>query len=205
FVEFFGWFEDEEHVFLAMEYFPYGTLDKFIKPSLTERDAQIIALQVLEGMRIMHEERFTHRDLKPQNVFVVQKSPQWWVKIGDFGISKRVANNDTALRTSTGTPSYIAPEIFHYVPLLDDECEAYTNAVDMWSFGCVVYEMLALQVPFIDWPKNLVAYCNGGQFPDAPLKARSASSKAIDFVQRILTAIPSLRPTAQEALNSFWL
>ncbi|RFU24744.1 hypothetical protein B7463_g11592, partial [Scytalidium lignicola] len=202
FVEFFGWFENDDYIFIAMEYFSHGTLDKFIS-TLTERDVQIITLQVLEGVRIMHEERFAHRDLKPQNIFVVQKSPNWWVKIGDFGISKRVANNETALRTNTGTPNYTAPEIFHYVSLEDDESEAYTNAVDIWSLGCMVYEMLALQVPFIDWPKNLVAYCNGGPFPDAPLKAR-ATTHAINFVSHILTPLPYQRPTAQEALNSSW-
>jgi hypothetical protein len=49
-----------------MEYFPHGTLDIFLTPALVERDAQTIALQLLEGLRIMHEEQFTHRDLKPQ-------------------------------------------------------------------------------------------------------------------------------------------
>lgn len=66
FVEFFGWFEDDDHVYLAMEYFPNGTLDHFITKGLLEHDAQIIGQQLLEGLRIMHQEQFTHRDLKPQ-------------------------------------------------------------------------------------------------------------------------------------------
>jgi len=49
-----------------MEYFQHGTLDRFITQELGERDAQTISLQLLEGLRIMHEEQFTHRDLKPQ-------------------------------------------------------------------------------------------------------------------------------------------
>ena len=49
-----------------MEYFQHGTLDRYITPALGERDAQTIALQMLEGLKIMHEEQFTHRDLKPQ-------------------------------------------------------------------------------------------------------------------------------------------
>jgi len=66
FVEFFGWFEDKENVFLAMEYFPMGTLDNFIDEKLYEGDVRKISLQLLEGLHIMHEEGFTHRDLKPQ-------------------------------------------------------------------------------------------------------------------------------------------
>src|ERR1700753_1655274 len=104
-----------------MEYFQHGTLDLYIQDKLTETDARIIAQQLLEGLRIMHEEHFTHRDLKPQvsrlqqiysaasmlirqNIFVVQHSPNWWVKIGDFGMSKRVSHNSTILQTKVGTP-----------------------------------------------------------------------------------------------------
>ncbi|KAH8695455.1 kinase-like domain-containing protein, partial [Talaromyces proteolyticus] len=203
FVEFFGWFEDEDHVYLAMEYFHNGTLDRFITKGLSEQDSRIIAQQLLEGLRIMHQEQFTHRDLKPQNIFVVQQSPYWWVKIGDFGISKRAAKDDTVLRTSTGTPLYLAPEVFHYLPMQDEETGTYTNAVDIWSFACVVYEMLTLRVPFADWPKNLVAFCNGGPFPEVPLKDR-VTSTAIDFVKSVLVASPDRRPTAKQALESPW-
>jgi hypothetical protein len=66
FVEFLGWFENEDNVFLAMEHFPLGTLENFISEELKEEDARVISAQLLEGLKIMHEEGFTHRDLKPQ-------------------------------------------------------------------------------------------------------------------------------------------
>lgn len=66
FVNFLGWFDDEEKVYIAMEYFQYGTLGEYISESLSEKDARIITLQLLEGLKIMHDEHFTHRDLKPQ-------------------------------------------------------------------------------------------------------------------------------------------
>ncbi|QKX63248.1 uncharacterized protein TRUGW13939_10417 [Talaromyces rugulosus] len=201
FVKFFGWFEDDDHVYLAMEYFRNGTLDHFIAKGLLEQDAQIIGQQLLEGLKIMHQEQFTHRDLKPQNIFVVQQSPYWWVKIGDLGISKRAAKDDTVLRTSTGTPLYLAPEVFHYLPFQDEETDTYTNAVDIWSFACVLYEMLALQVPFTDWPRDLVAFCHGAPFPDGPLMDR-VSTIAIDFVKSVLVPTPEKRPTAQEAFGA---
>jgi hypothetical protein len=66
FVTFLGWFDDDQHVYIAMEYFQFGTLDLYITQALKENDARTIALQLLEGVKIMHDEQFTHRDLKPQ-------------------------------------------------------------------------------------------------------------------------------------------
>lgn len=107
------------------------------------------------------------------------------------------------LRTSTGTPLYLAPEVLHYLPYQDEETDAYTNAVDIWSFACVLYEMLALQVPFTDWPRNLVAFCNGAAFPDGPLINR-VSASSVGFVKTVLVPAPEKRPTAQEALGAEW-
>ncbi|KAE8441992.1 hypothetical protein EG329_004118 [Mollisiaceae sp. DMI_Dod_QoI] len=205
FVEFLGWFEDEDYIFLAMEYFPLGSLDRFMTDEIKERDAKIISLQLLEGLAVMHEEGFTHRDLKPHNIFVVQKQPVWWVKIGDFGITKRVSNNDTALHTATGTPPYLAPEVSHYVETGNDESETYTKAVDVWSFACVVYQqIMALQVPFPNYPRSLLSFCRGGSFPIQPLSKRK-SPEGIDFIKSVLIPLPILRPRAQDLLQSEWL
>lgn len=75
FVEFLGWFENEESIFLAMEYFPQGTLWAFIQDAISEDSIQVIAIQLLEGLRIMHSEGFTHRDLKPQVCILLPVPP----------------------------------------------------------------------------------------------------------------------------------
>jgi Protein kinase domain len=69
FVEFLGWFEDLESVYLAMEYLPLGDLEDNVLAvggSIKETEVREIAVQVLEGLRIMHLENFAHRDLKPK-------------------------------------------------------------------------------------------------------------------------------------------
>jgi serine/threonine protein kinase len=81
-----------------------------------------------------------------QNIFIVSSSP-WWVKIGDFGISKRIEAELTELRTQVGTLNYQAPEV---VGCGIDEEDDYTMAVDLWSLGCVVYKILTKSVPFTD-------------------------------------------------------
>jgi serine/threonine protein kinase len=69
FVEFFGWFEDPESVYLAMEYVPLGDLEENVQGiggTIKEAEVRDITNQILEGLKIMHLEKFVHRDLKPQ-------------------------------------------------------------------------------------------------------------------------------------------
>jgi serine/threonine protein kinase len=69
FVEFLGWFEDSDSVYLAMEYIPLGDLEHNVpsRPGqLVEPEIRLITFQILEGLKIMHSESFVHRDLKPK-------------------------------------------------------------------------------------------------------------------------------------------
>lgn len=65
-MDFYGWFENRDSVFLTMEYFPYGDLSNYITAGFEEQEAKSITMQVLEGLKVMHKMDFTHRDLKPQ-------------------------------------------------------------------------------------------------------------------------------------------
>jgi serine/threonine protein kinase len=72
FVEFFGWFEDPESVYLVMEYVPLGDLEENVVANggtIKEGEARDITVQILEGLKIMHLENFVHRDLKPKVSF----------------------------------------------------------------------------------------------------------------------------------------
>ncbi len=65
FVKSFGWYDDDDSIFIAMEYLPDGDLHKHLNSPLSETEGQRIVSQVLEGLRFMHDLEFTHRDLKP--------------------------------------------------------------------------------------------------------------------------------------------
>jgi serine/threonine protein kinase len=126
------------------------------------------------------------------------------VKLGDFGIAKRVSKNETALKTMIGTPLYLAPEVLHYGIDEDADVDSYTNAVDVWSFGCVAYEMLALKVPFPTPHRDLRAFCAGGPLPVSPLLPRTSNS-GIEFLKWLLVSNPGNRPSAKEAMEAEWL
>ena len=117
----------------------------------------------------------------------------WWVKLGDFGITKRIDNEQTALRTRIGTARYLAPEIED-----DDFPDSdYTKAVDMWSLGCVIYTILARKPPF------LTTASKKKPFPEAALKV-CASADATDLVRTLLAKAPAERPTAKDPRSCPW-
>ncbi|KAH6703240.1 kinase-like domain-containing protein [Leptodontidium sp. MPI-SDFR-AT-0119] len=149
-----------------------------------EAGVKDIAMQILEGLKIMHLERFVHRDLKPKNVLVCRGPPHWWVKLADFGLSKR-RTEDTALRTQTGTQAYMAPEILNYIPGHSE----YTYAVDIWALGCIIYRLISGVVPFPPG-LSLTNFCGDEErFP----------SKALEMIlERSLL-------TAGEALDHAWI
>ena len=205
FVDFLGWWDSPDSVFLAMEYFPIGSLEDNISSGPPNEQVIDVMVQLLEGLEIMHAEGFAHRDLKPANIFVVQKNPKWWVKIGDFGISKRIQNQDTSLRTFTGTHDYMAPEFFGYVDGIDDERSDYTHAVDIWALGCVVYKIWTHRVPFPSHSnlRPLQRYCSGRDpFPGEALISAGCTDVDIANIKALLKPEPHERPSAKAALET---
>jgi hypothetical protein len=124
------------------------------------------------------------------------------VKIGDFGIAKRVLQTDsTALRTEIGTPSFRAPEV---MGLIDDDQDEYTNAVDIWSLGCVSYWLSTQRVPFSS--KELIKFtARSTDFPLNPLLSKSVTNEGIIFLRKAIAIQPSERFTALIALDDPWL
>lgn len=125
------------------------------------------------------------------------------MKIGDFGIAKRVKNAQTALRTEIGTPHYQAPEILGY---LDEyaESSSYNSLVDIWSLGCVLYKIITQEVPFPS-ASITMRFCNGKRPFDVTSLSKKVSPLGTTFIAGLLIPLPQERPTAADALRSPWL
>lgn len=128
--------------------------------------------------------------------------PHWRVKIGDFGFSKPIDQSISGSLTARGTTKYSAPEIIDF--LGTRQTAEYTTAMDMWSFGCVIYELFVKACPFEDL-RSLENYTNTRDFPKAALGAVGASAISVKLIQTLLKVVPTDRATAEEALNSEWL
>lgn len=195
FVQLIGWFPSNGYIYFAMEYCPLGDITQCFQDPLSEVDARNIGSQVLEGLTKLHEIRIIHRDIKPQNILVQQRDPIW-VKISDFGISKRVIDGETEARTQSGTQGYMAPEVFGP---LDDEVEssAYTSAVDIWSLGCFLHYLLTKEPPFKDYAA-LNRYKAGKAFPEEKLIAHDVGSPGRKLIKDLVVFEPERRPAAAD-------
>lgn len=93
-------------------------------------------LQILIGLHGIHKQNILHRDLKTSNIFLKSRGRE--VRIGDFGVA-RTLREDFA-KTVVGTPYFLSPEICENQP--------YNSKTDIWSLGCIVYEMCTFSHPF---------------------------------------------------------
>lgn len=142
-----------------------------------------------------------------QNIFVVEKPPEkWWVKIGDFGISKRIDRGATELRTINGTPGFIAPEIaLRQLYEVGVDESSYDFTVDLWSLGVIAFYMLTLKHPFLKL-ENLISYAQGNLAMSKLCSKYSViNEKASSFLGLLMAPKAKDRGTAKEALKHSWL
>ncbi|EGX96408.1 protein kinase, putative [Cordyceps militaris CM01] len=197
-----GWYESHDCIFIVMEYLEHGDLQKHLKQPLQEREARLITSQVLEGLRFMHENGFTHRDLKPANIMVVNKGPRWFVKIADFGISKRRHESSMSLQTpQRGTVGFAAPEVFG----VGNAKGSYTSVVDMWSLGAVVYTMFTRTTPF-PTVGDVCRYARGEiGFPLEKLKQCRITQHCQQFIMSLMVPDARQRLSSSKADKHPWM
>ncbi|KNC49433.1 NEK protein kinase [Thecamonas trahens ATCC 50062] len=141
-VQFVEAVRNAEAMQIVMEYCPGGDLAGVIAkarkaraPQVGFSEARIMrwTWQIGSALEYLHARRILHRDLKAHNVFVTASGD---VKLGDFGIARRLASHDLA-STMIGTPLYMAPEVLAGKP--------YGFKSDVWSLGCIVYELASFK------------------------------------------------------------
>lgn len=103
---------------------------------MAEDEVWNIALKLINGLYALHSMKIVHRDIKCANVFLCKDGS---VKLGDLNVSKIAKFG--LMQTQTGTPYYASPEVWQDKP--------YNEKCDIWSLGCVIYELAAQHPPFL--------------------------------------------------------
>ena len=191
--------ENEDYIFIVMEYIEGGTLGQYFKKknfNFSERQASSIMSQIASGVKYLHKYGIVHRDLKPDNIMITQQNDFGVIKIMDFGLSKIVSTQERMV-DGYGTLSYVAPEVLLRTP--------YNKEVDIWSMGVILYYMLCGHLPFKGNKEVIIAekiVNDDLEFDDEEWEVRS--KKVRELISACLKKEPEERITIDDFLNHPW-
>ncbi|ORY33754.1 kinase-like domain-containing protein [Naematelia encephala] len=194
-VRLYGWFHDENRIFLMMEFAGQGELYNHLARSgrFSEKRASGYIRQVADGLAYLHTKNVIHRDIKPENLLLSLNGD---IKIADFGWSVYSPHED-GQRTLAGTLSYVSPEMVLGQP--------YGRAVDIWALGVLTYELVCGEEPFgadTTYGPRLVqsriCRCDV-QFPDF------VSDKGRSFISKLLQLRPADRLPLADVPHDTWI
>eukprot|EP00268_Persea_americana_P051653 TRINITY_DN571_c2_g1_i1.p1 TRINITY_DN571_c2_g1~~TRINITY_DN571_c2_g1_i1.p1 ORF type:complete len:416 (+),score=61.52 TRINITY_DN571_c2_g1_i1:395-1642(+) len=180
-------------IYIILEFITGGELfDKIVHHGrLSESESRRYFQQLIDGVDYCHSKGVYHRDLKPENLLL---DSQGNLKISDFGLSASPAEGVALLRTTCGTPNYVAPEVLSH--------KGYNGAVaDIWSCGVILYVLLAGYLPFDEVDlTTLYSKIERADFSCPswfPVGAKS-------LIQRILDPNPETRIRIEEIRSDEW-
>uniref|UniRef100_A0A4X2LLG8 Serine/threonine-protein kinase Nek3 n=1 Tax=Vombatus ursinus TaxID=29139 RepID=A0A4X2LLG8_VOMUR len=185
-------FEADGHLYIVMEYCDEGDLMQKIKHQRGKLFPEDMILhwftQMCLGVNHIHKKRVLHRDIKSKNVFLTQNGH---IKLGDFGSARLLSKPMAFACTYVGTPYYVPPEIWENMP--------YNNKSDIWSLGCILYELCTLKHPFQanSWKNLILKICKGSYNP-----LPSHYSYELHYlIKQMFKRDPTSRPSATTILS----
>ncbi|KAM9319865.1 serine/threonine-protein kinase Nek5-like [Gastrophryne carolinensis] len=203
-VTFFTSFTERNSLYIVMEYCDCGDLARRInmQRGILFDENQILNwfVQISLGLKHIHDRKVLHRDIKSQNIFLASNGTI--AKLGDFGIARILNNTMELARTCVGTPYYLSPEICENRP--------YNNKTDIWSLGCVLYELCTLKHPFEsnNLRQLVLKICRGRYDPPSPRYSydlRSLISQMFKISPRDRPSITSIlkKPFVEKRICNF--
>ncbi|CAD8084904.1 unnamed protein product [Paramecium primaurelia] len=204
-IKLFESFEDTKNIYLVMELCTGGGLfDKLIdKDNYTEKEAQEIFLQIIQAINYCHFHGICHRDLKPEHILFLDKTPNSPIKV--IGFEDSVFFHDNAYKTKDGktqitkkigTPYYIAPEVLG---------GKYDEVCDIWSAGVILYILLTGDVPFNGTSEQeILKVVKSGIYNMEIPKFKEISNDCKDLISKMLIQSDQ-RLKAEQVLKHPWL
>ena len=204
-VKYYDFFQEEEYIYLMMEYLEGCTLKQYIKnnENISEDNARIIIKQLLTALSYLHYTcDICHRDVKPENIMFKEKNDINHLKLLDFGLSLDSFESKKHLE-NCGTLVYMAPELLNNIK--------YTKGVDVWSVGIILYMLLM---------KGKNPFYNKGDSRDTIIKnirnnnvifsfdndnLNQISKMGKDLINKLLKKNPLYRYTIRSALEHPWI
>lgn len=174
--------------YMVMEYIPGETLGALFerRGRFPEEEAVQIILALAEALKVIHNAKLVHRDVKPSNVLMTADGVP---KLGDLGLAKELVASDlTRPNQSLGTPIYMAPEQFFNAQQVDGRC-------DLYALGIMLYALTTGELPFPgpELGRILDNKVNGNYIPPDRINPQ-LSSATVETITRSIQARPELRP-----------
>ena len=133
-------FKEQHYSVIITEYCQYGDLKQLINKhkstsnKITNNMLNEYIMQLINGLCYLHDNNIIHRDIKPENIFLTEENK---LKYGDLGISRMSSSLSKDMTRLVGSPNYMSPEIVYE--------KEYNCKSDVWSLGCVIYELITLE------------------------------------------------------------
>jgi len=187
-------------LYLVMEYLEGEPLaDRMQRGAMELLETLTIGKQIASALSAAHERDIVHRDLKPDNVFLLEISDgSTFCKVLDFGISKDLSEEQDLTKTGElfGTPRYMSPE--------QSEGRELDGRTDLYSLGCILYEMLTGRPPFVGDTAMaiLVAHVQEDVPSIDEVAPREVPPQAADYVMAMLEKDPADRPLSAAEVGS---
>jgi len=187
----YGWFHDENRIYLILEFACYGELYKKLRKAgrFDERTASTYMLQIAEALIYLHKKQVIHRDIKPENLLLGAFGE---IKIADFGWSVHAPS--LRRQTLCGTLDYLPPEMV--------ENKRHDERVDHWCIGVLCYELLVGKPPFESQTSNetykKIVSCQI-RYPDY------VTTLARDLITKLLQKTPSERISLVDVTRHPWI